>query len=310
MGGDSIQIGGDRIATTELTELVKSMLDYYLEIWAAFVGLAREVDGPNETIAEFSSWWLVYTLGDRELSKDIWKLVNCGNPWPENKAMSKCLFVLVIYTLKNCQPLGMTRLEAAHRLVERWNPFPFDPKAKVNWRSLTAKRKKQLLEHRVDWLIEECEELAKLSRRPWRFDRRWLKNDRSRMALLRFDELPLPKPVRALRNAVCKRLEAEVLQDAGTYPNHDAAELAVAGDSSADSAQLDDQDVTSCFDLSKHRAGPKLSPREDQLIRLLERGHSRLEAAALMEIALSTARVLTLRIRKKLLHPHKTYSQH
>jgi hypothetical protein len=300
MGGGSIQIGGDRIATTELTERVESMLDYYLEIWAAFVGLGREVDGPNETIAELSSWWLVYTLGDRELSKYIWKLIDRGNPWPENKAMRKYLFVRVIWALKNCQLLGMTRLEAADRLVERWNPFPFDPKAKVNWRSLTAERKKQLLEHRVDWLIEECEELAKRSRRPWRFDRRWLKDARSRVALCKFDELPFPKPVRALRNAVCKRFESEVLQDAATYRDHDAANLAVAGDGFG-SARLDDQDVTSCFDSPKLKAWPKLSPREDQLIRLLEKGHSRREAAALMQIALSTARVLTLRVRRKFL---------
>jgi hypothetical protein len=298
MGSDSIQISGDRIATTELTDLVESILEYYLKIWAAFVGLGMEVDGPNERIAELSNWWLVYTLGDQELSKDVWKLVNLGNPWPENKAMRECLFMLVIRALKNVQLLGMTRLEAARRLVQRWNPFPFDPKAKVIWRSLPAERKKQLLGDRVLWVIEECEQLARHRRRRWRNGRRWLKNARGRVILHKFDELPFPTPVRAVRSAVLRKFEAAVLQDAGTYLDQDAADLAVAGDSS-DSEQLDDQDVASCPD--KIEAPPKLTPRENQLVQLLRNGYSRPEAAALMEIAPSTARTLFFRSKKKFL---------
>lgn len=289
---------GAELTTPELIDLVQRILDSYLKCWAGFVGLGKEVNGPDRRIAEVADWWLVYHPGEREFARDIWEWAGRGNPWPANRAMQEWLFARVFSALKACSLLGRTRLEAAQRLVERWNPFPFDPRAKVIWRRLTAERRKQLLEDRADWAIEACEALAKQSHRRWRFDRRWLKDTRGRVALRTLDELPLPTPVRALRNAVRKKFEAEILQDAATYRDRDAAELALGADLS-DLEVFDDRAVDPRRDLSELCSRPELAPRERELFQLLAKGYSRPEAAARMKIAPSTARVLFHRAKQK-----------
>jgi hypothetical protein len=130
--------------------------------------------------------------------------------------MQRWLSQEVSRSLKRNEILRITRVEAAKRLVSRWNPFPFDPKVQFLWKILPREEREDLRERLSDWIMEACEELAATRPRSWRFDRQWLKDATGRVVECKLQELPLPKPVKALRNSVRKKFEAAILQVAST----------------------------------------------------------------------------------------------
>ncbi len=187
------------------------IIDSYLQVWAGFVYLGREVGGPSPVVSEVADWWLVYSLSDFEVSRTADDWTARGNPLPFSRTIQGWLSSLVFHSLKRNKVLTLTRLEAAERLVRRWNPFPFNPRAKKAWTFVPRNEREDLRERLNDWVIEACEELAKKPRR-WRFDRRYLKDATGQVVKCKFDDLPLPKSVKALRNAVIKRFEAAILE--------------------------------------------------------------------------------------------------
>jgi hypothetical protein len=187
------------------------IIDSYLRVWAGFVRLGEDGDGCKQVVVEAADWWLVWSLSDSELARDAYDWAARGNPWPFSRIMHSWFCLQVFLALKRNKVLNLTRLEAANRLVRRWNPFPFDKKLQALWKKLPHKRKKELRDFRNIWVIEACEELAEKPR-PWRFDRRWLKDAAGHRVECKVEELPLPKSVKALRNSVRNKLEAAILE--------------------------------------------------------------------------------------------------
>jgi hypothetical protein len=194
-----------------LQDVVLQIINSYLRVWAGFVRLGEEGDGRKQVVVEAADWWLVWSLSDSELARDAYDWAARGNPWPFSRTMQSWFCLQVFLALKRNKVLSFTRLEAANRLVRRWNPFPFDKKLQALWKKLPRKRREELREFRSIWVIEACEELAEKPRR-WRFDRRWLKDAAGQRMECKVEELPLPKSVKALRNAVRNKLEAAILE--------------------------------------------------------------------------------------------------
>lgn len=201
-----------------LQDQVLQIIDSYLLVWAGFVRIGEGVKVREEDevrrqiIAEIADWYLVWSLSKTELARTAYVWTAPGNPPLFSRTMHSWLCLQVFLALKRNKVLSLTRLEAADRLVRRWNPFPFSKKAKSLWKRVRPDRKEELREQRSLWVIEACEEFMKRAPRRWRFDRQWLKDAAGRLTECRFDELSLPKPVKAVRNAVIKRFEAAILE--------------------------------------------------------------------------------------------------
>jgi hypothetical protein len=120
-----------------LKDLVFQIIDSYLQVWAGFVGLGREVeihekgDVSRQLVAEIADWWLVLSLSESELASTASDWAASGNPWPLNQTMHSWLSLRVFSALKGNEVLSLTRFEAADRLVARWNPFPFSKKGET-----------------------------------------------------------------------------------------------------------------------------------------------------------------------------------
>ena len=71
------------------------------------------------------------------------------------------------------------RLRAADYLFDRWNPYPFDPKAKLALRFAGARGRDELRRDLPLNLLRAVEEAVQTGKR-WRIRRRWVKDEAGR----------------------------------------------------------------------------------------------------------------------------------
>jgi hypothetical protein len=206
------------VLQSALQDHVWQIIDAYLQVWAGFVHIGKGVKDREEDkvrgqfFAEIADWWLVWSLSKTELARAAFDWTGRSNLFPFSRTMRTWLCLQVFLALKRNEVLRLTRLEAADRLVERWNPFPFCKKARAQWKWLRPGQKEDLRNQRSRWLVEACEELAEEPARRRRFGAKWLKDAAGQWTECKLEELSLPKPARAVRTAVIKRFEAAILE--------------------------------------------------------------------------------------------------
>jgi DNA-binding CsgD family transcriptional regulator len=186
------------------------------------------------------------------------------------------------------------RLEAAEYLLQLWNPYPFDPKARLALRRAGRCGRDEIRrELPMAWLTAAVQSVRSL--KPRRIGRVWIKdaaNQRFKLSLLK---LNVEHFLRALRTLGIRTHEQLALDAAPMAISRELKDLDACSDEQASSRI---SDALSFGDLESKLSA--LSPREWQLWQLLSQGKSKASAARLMNISPSTARVLFWRIKNKL----------
>jgi hypothetical protein len=187
-----------------------------------------------------------------------------------------------------------TRLRSAEYLIQIWNPYPIDPKAKLALRLAGPYGRDEIRRELPIALLSAAEESVR-SLKPRRIGRVWVKdaaNQRVKISLL---DLRFGHFFRALRTLGIKTYEGLALGAAPTAISREVKDSDACCQEQPSSGASD----TPYFDDSESKL-LALSPREQQLWELLSQGMSKAAAAGLMKISPSTARVLFLRIKNKL----------
>jgi len=187
-----------------------------------------------------------------------------------------------------------SRLKAAAYLIRLWNPYPFDPKAKLALRFAGVRSRGELHSDLALSLLSGAEESVK-ALKPRRIGRLWLKDESGKRAKISLLDLEADDFLRALRTLSIRAYEKLVLD---TIPTAISREMR---DSDVDSFDDPNSTETNTRSLGEPKSLlQSLSPREQQLWEYLKQDMSKVSAARRMNISPSTARVLFSRIRTKL----------
>jgi DNA-directed RNA polymerase specialized sigma24 family protein len=186
------------------------------------------------------------------------------------------------------------RLKAAEYLIQLWNPYPFDRKAKLALRFAGPCGRDEIRKDLpIALLSNAVESVRKL--KPRRIGRAWLKDKADQRVKLSLADLEVEHFLRGLRTLSIRTYEQLALSAAPTAISREVRDSdAYCGEP----ANSTGSDAPSLDDLEEQLAA--LSPRERQLFELLGQGMSKASAAGRMRISTSTARVLFSRLKKKL----------
>jgi hypothetical protein len=187
------------------------------------------------------------------------------------------------------------RSKASENLINRWNPYPFDPRAQ---KALKYAGSQGPAEVRNDLILNSLSVAAESARNPkqWRIARSWIKNEKGALAKLTLLDLDVDDWLRALRTLTVKHYEKLLLDRLSLSASRELRDT----DSPFPPSSSSDETSVTFFDRIEEEMIQKLSPRERELIECLRSDNSLSKAAVQMNIRPSTARVLFSRIKRKL----------
>ncbi len=190
-------------------------------------------------------------------------------------------------------PFGR-RADASTKLIDDWNPYPFDPPAQRALRFIRPGQRAELRDQLILALLDAAAESARALKRR-RIGPRWIKDETGVPAKLSVLDLDIDDLVRVLRTLAIKEYEKLLL---GLLPLVNSSEINQPDIMSMETEVVDEPAEPYPERLSQ--VLHMLSPRERELMENLKSDPSRAEAARQMGITASTVRVHWFNIKKKL----------
>lgn len=214
-------------------------------------------------MAEVADWWLIVhpphieRVELREALRDQIAREHNRYPFLADRLLEASVAALMspnMLVLRN-----RMRYEAIQRTTERWNLWPFDKRAQRLLQTFSKEQRTELQDSLLDWVVSSVDALEAEPARQWRFRRQWLGGGPRR-----FDEIPLPAAVKALRNHVLKRFEQAILE-CSARPVGTAPALFESTASAIEEPSDQPLDVPEDFDLLA-ALGQGATPRQREIL--------------------------------------------